>query len=312
VNATFEAEEKQLESDKQYAQRQVRQFKTDSVAQIVGSGLGNSKLLVSRVKRDAPDHGFATPTQPDAIFSILVQLRPQDRRELYLNGKLVHQGSFRERTVSVVNHWQRPKANLLSAFDTIIFTVPQSALNEVAADTGVRPVETLLCEHEGRLDETAWSLAQSLLPALERPEEVGAMYAERVLLASTLYFAHAFGGMTQTAKPTRNLSPTQINRAIELMRDQLQADLSLSLLASDLDLTPRLFVQAFRRTTGETPDRWLRHQRLEQAKAMMRQTSIPISHIAALCGFMSHGHFTRLFTSIVGLTPSVWRKHILN
>ena len=301
-----------MESDQQYAQRHVRQFKTDSVAQIVGSGLGNSKLVVSRVKRDAPDHGFATPAQPDAVFSILVQLRPQGRRELYLDDRLVHQGSFRERTVSVVNHLQRPKANLLSAFDTIIFTVPQSALNEVAADHGVRSLETLVCEHEGRLDETAWSLAQSLLPALERPEEVGSMYAERILLASTTYFAHAFGGLQQAIKVGHDLTPMQLNRVIELMHGQFQSDLSLSLLSSEMDLTPRQFVRAFRRTTGETPDRWMRHHRIQQAKTMMRGTTLPVSRIATLCGFRSDKHFIRVFSLLTGITPSVWRKHILN
>lgn len=301
-----------MESDRQYAQRQIRQFKTDSVAQIVGSGLGHSKLLVSRVKRDTPNHGFATPAQPDAVFSVLVQLRSQERRELYLDDKLVHQGSFQERTVSVVNHWQRPKANLLSAFDTIIFTVPQSELNEVAKDQGVRPVETLSCEHEGRIDETVWGLAQSLIPALERPDEVGLMYAERVLLASTVYFAHAFGGMKQGVHKSHNLSPNQVHRAMELMRDQIEADLSLSLLSSELDLTPRQFIQAFRRTTGETPDSWMRHQRVEQAKTLMRLTTTSMSCIATRCGFRNERQFTRVFTAMVGVTPNVWRKHVLH
>ncbi|WFR97937.1 hypothetical protein [Rhizobium tumorigenes] len=97
----------------------------------------------------------------------------------------------------------------MSAFDTIIFTVPQTALDEVAYEQALRPVPTLLCENEGRLDGTIWSLAQSLLPALERPEEVGSMYAERVLLASTTYFAQAFGGLRQAAASRHGLSRRQ-------------------------------------------------------------------------------------------------------
>jgi AraC family transcriptional regulator len=301
-----------LESDQHYAQRQVRQFKTDALSQIVASGLGNSKLLVSRVRRDTPGHGFATPTRPDSVFSVLVQLRKQERRELYLNDRLVHQGSFAERTVSVVNHWQSPKANLLSAFDTIIFTVPQTALDEVAYEQGRRPVPTLLCENEGRLDGTIWSLARSLLPALERPEEVGSMYAERVLLASTTYFAKAFGGLRQADASRHGLTHREVNRVFDLMHDQLDADLSLSALASEMDLTARQFAQAFRSTTGSPPDRWMRHQRVERAKMLLRMTSLPISQIATACGFVSSEHFSRIFASIVGATPAIWRKHILN
>ena len=283
----------------------------NSLSQIVASGLGDLKLLVSRVRRDTSGHGFATPTRPDSVFSVLVQLREQERRELYLNDKLVHQGSFPERTVSVVDHWQRPKANLLSAFDTIIFTVPQSALNEVAGEQGGRPIDTLVCENEGRLDETIWNLAQSLLPALEHPEEVGSMYAERVLLASTTYFAHAFGGMRPAGGTGYGLSPRQAKWAIDLMHDQFHTDLSLSILASEMDLTARQFAQAFRRTTGRMPDIWIRNHRIEQAKTMMRHSKVPISHIAIVCGFRSAEHFARVFSSVVGLSPSEWRRQAL-
>ena len=301
-----------MRSDQQYAENYVRQFKTRAISQIVASSPRTSRLLVSRIQHDAPDHGLATPARPDAVFSVLVQLRRQDRRELYLDDKLVHRGSFAERTVSVVNHWQRPTANLLSAFDTVIFTVPQTALTEAAADQGVPLVHDLLCEHAGRFDETIWHLTQSLLPALERPEEVGSMYAERVLLASTTYFAHAFGGMRPSAGTRHGLSPAQIAHAIDLMLAQFDADVSLSTLAAEADLSPRQFSRAFRQTTGTTPDRWMRHQRVERAKTMMRDTRMPVSDIAKLCGFSSSAHFARVFTSFVGVGPESWRRQILN
>lgn len=301
-----------MESDQQFAERSVRQFKTDQLSQIVASGLGHSKLLVSRVRRDRPNHGFATPTRPDSVFSVLVQLRKQERRELYLNDKLVHQGSFAERTVSVVDHWQRPKANLLSAFDTIIFTVPQSALNEVAAEQGLPPVDTLLCENEGRFDDTIWNLAQSLLPALERPEEVSSLYAERVLLASATYFAHAFGGLRPPEGARHGLSARQVNWAIDLMHAHFDTDLSLSVLAAEMDLTAREFARAFKRSTGQTPDGWLWTHRIAQAKTMMRHSAMPIPVIATVCGFASPAHFARVFSAQVGVPPTEWQRRVRN
>ncbi|MDR3376844.1 MAG: AraC family transcriptional regulator [Ancalomicrobiaceae bacterium] len=301
-----------MQSDQFYAESFVRQFKTDSVAQIVAPGLKTSKLLVSRLRHDAPGHGLTAPIAPDAVFSVVVQLRRQDLLERYLDGKLVHRGSFPHRAVSIHNHWQRPTANLLSAFDMVMFTVPQVALNEAAEDQGAPPVQELVCEDEGRFDETVWHLAQSLLPALERPDEVGSMYAERVLLASTTYFAHAFGGMRPPPDARHSLSQRQIARAIDLMHGRLDEDISLSTLAAEMDLPSRHFARAFRQTTGKTPDRWLRHQRVERAMAMMRETTLPISQIAASCGFTSSAHLSRVFASFVGVSPSVWRQQILN
>ncbi|MBW6424225.1 helix-turn-helix transcriptional regulator [Rhizobium sp. XQZ8] len=300
-----------METDHQYARRQVRQFKADSVAQIVAPGLGHSKLLVSRVRRDTPEHGFATPTRPDAVFSVLVQLRQQDRRELYLDDKLVHQGMFPERTVSVVNHWQRPKANLMSAFDTVIFTVPQSALNEVAADHRLPSVELLTCEHEGRIDHAVWSLTQSLLPALDRPEEVGSLYAERLLLASTTYFAHIFGGMRPPTAMSHRLSANESGHVTEMMDGKVHSDISLADLASELGMPPGQFVQSFRRTIGKAPDEWMQGRRIDRAQTLLAR-KVPTTEVAALCGFSSVRHFIRDFTSSVGMSPTEWIKHVFH
>lgn len=301
-----------MRSDPQFAKNYVTQFKTDATSQIVASGPKTSRLLVSRVQRDAPDHGLATPAKPDAVFSVLVQLRRQERRELYLDDRLVHQGSFAERTVSVVNHWRRPTANLLSAFDTIIFTIPQAALNEAAEDQGVPRVEELVCENEGRFDETAWHLAQSLLPALDRPSEAGSMFAERVLLASATYFAHAFGGMRPRPARVHDLSPAQISRAIDIMASQFRTDISLAEIGAEMDLSPRHFARAFWRTTGESPDRWMRRHRVERAKTMLRETDLSVAQIALACGFADAAHFSRVFTAYTGVGPVLWRKQIFN
>ncbi|WP_425070046.1 helix-turn-helix domain-containing protein [Rhizobium tumorigenes] len=79
-----------------------------------------------------------------------------------------------------------------------------------------------------------------------------------------------------------------------------------------MNLTAREFAQAFPNTTGSAPDRWMRRQRVEKAKMLLRATALPISQIPTACGFVSSEHFSRIFASIVGVTPATWRKHILN
>jgi AraC family transcriptional regulator len=138
------------------------------------------------------------------------------------------------------------------------------------------------------------------------------MYAERVLLASTTYFAHAFGGMRPPSHSGHGLSAREVNWAIDLMHAQFHTDLSLSILASEMDLTARQFAQAFKRTTGQMPDAWMRDHRIEQAKTMMRYSPMPIPYIATICGFASVEHFARLFSSIFDVTPEDWRRQVLN
>ncbi|WP_272953679.1 helix-turn-helix domain-containing protein [Rhizobium skierniewicense] len=57
--------------------------------------------------------------------------------------------------------------------------------------------------------------------------------------------------------------------------------------------------------TGETPDRWMRHHRIELAKTMMRATTLPVSRIATLCGFKNREHFIRVCSLLAGITPAL-------
>ena len=138
------------------------------------------------------------------------------------------------------------------------------------------------------------------------------MYAERVLLAATTYFAHAFGGMRPPAAFSHDLSAAQTARAMDLMLGKLASDISLTELAAEADLTPRNFARAFRQTTGDAPDRWLRQKRVERAKVLMRETGMSIAQVAEHCGFANSAHFSRAFAYCVGVSPSGWRKQILN
>ena len=126
------------------------------------------------------------------FFGVLLHLRLQAKRELFLGERCVHRGSYPSRTMRIVDHLERPRANLLSPFDCLIFIVFRAALHEIADDHGVPRIDNLACER-GIEDETVWHLGQALLPVLERPHEVAPLYAGHILLAVNTYFARAFG-----------------------------------------------------------------------------------------------------------------------
>jgi AraC-like DNA-binding protein len=301
-----------MRSDLAGDQSYVSQFKADSVSQLAVSGPKTSRLLVSRVRRDTPGHGLATPPddQIDAIFAVLLQLREQTSRELFADGKCVHRGSYAARTTSIVNHLERPTANLLSPFDNLIFIVPKTALDEMAEERGVAAVTELYCPPGGVLDETVWHLANALLPALERPHEIGTLYAEQIMLAANTYFAHAFGGLRPSKDRPGTLAPWQLKRAKESMAVLGDDDVSLKELASQCGLSVSYFVRAFKMSTGDPPHRWMLRYRVERSKTLLAQTEATLAEIAISCGFADQSHFTRMFKSFVGVTPGLWRRTI--
>lgn len=301
-----------MQTDLAYGQNFVSQFRADSVSQLVASGPRKSRLLVSRLRRDSPGHGPATPAdhQFGAVYSVLLQLREQTNRELFIDGKCIHRGSYAARTTSVVNHLEKPLANLLSPFDNLIFIVPQIALDEIAEERGARRVSQLSCKPGGVFDETIWHLGNALLPALERPNEIGSLYAEQLMLAINTYFAQAFGGMRRSTDKPGSLAPWQFRRVTEAMTSVSDADLSLKELAAHCGLSVSYFVRAFKVTAGDSPHQWILRHRIEKSKVMLANDTATLVEVADCCGFADQSHFTRMFKSFVGVTPSVWRRAI--
>ncbi|MDR3372991.1 MAG: AraC family transcriptional regulator, partial [Ancalomicrobiaceae bacterium] len=297
-----------MQSDVAYSQRFLRIFQADVSSQLLTAGPKGSRLLVSRIRRDTPGHGLVTPAQVDAVYSILLQLREQTDRELFADGKCIHRGSYAARTTSIVNHLERPLANLRSPFDNLMFFVPKTALDEIADDRGVPHVNQLYCKPGGVLDETVWHLGNALLPALERPHEVGSIYAEQVMLAACTYFAHAFGGMRMSQVRQGTLAPWQLRRATEAMASLADGDVSLKELAAQCRLSISYFVRAFKNTTGDPPHRWLLRHRVERSKSLLEQTEATLAEIAISCGFADQSHFTRVFKTYVGIPPAAWRR----
>ena len=294
-----------------YGKDLISRFRPDSSAQLVSTGLRKARLAVSRLRRDTPGHGFAEPHVIEPAFSIMLQLREQTSRELFMGERCVHRGSYPARTTSICNHLERPKANLMSAFDMLFFSVPQSALDEIADDQGVPRINNLICERSV-LDETVWHLGQALLPALERPHEVGSMYAEQMLLTTNTYFARVFGGMQVRAHPQRGtLAPWQMRRATERMMSNLDGDIALSELAAECGLSVSYFTRAFKQSSGDPPHRWLLRRRVEHAKMMLRDMDASLADVAIMCGFADQSHFTRVFRAHAGEAPGAWRRNVL-
>lgn len=108
--------------------------------------------------------------------------------------------------------------------------------------------------------------------------------------------------------PGSGLTPTQIQRLNDRIRDQLSDDLSLQELADTVGLTRYHFARVFKRTFGVAPHQYVTQRRIERAKLLLRRTGLPIREIAADCGFSDQSHLTRIFSRYVGVTPGRYRS----
>jgi transcriptional regulator GlxA family with amidase domain len=94
----------------------------------------------------------------------------------------------------------------------------------------------------------------------------------------------------------------------ELMERNLEEPLSCSALAKRAGLSPRQLERLFRKYVGDTPTRYYLGLRLERARQLLLQTSMPILAVGLACGFVSASHFSSSYSHFFGKTPSEERQ----
>lgn len=113
-------------------------------------------------------------------------------------------------------------------------------------------------------------------------------------------FGHPAGDI-----PARDRS--RVQRVLNEMEERLAEPLPLDDLAAVVDLSPVYFSGIFRRVVGEPPKAHLLRLRLDAARDLLRQTTLPVKQIAERTGFRGIHYFSRIFRKHVGLPPRQYR-----
>jgi AraC family transcriptional regulator len=100
----------------------------------------------------------------------------------------------------------------------------------------------------------------------------------------------------------------QMLRALELIEDCLDRDLTLSEIAAAACLSPFHFHRVFTGMVGESVSAFVRRLRLERAADRLVRGCEPVMVIALRAGYDSNQSFTRAFTALFGEPPSVFRR----
>jgi AraC family transcriptional regulator len=103
-------------------------------------------------------------------------------------------------------------------------------------------------------------------------------------------------------------SPPAMNRIVEYIDAHLHHHIGLEEIASIVGHSSSHCARKLRRTEGLSLGRFVNRRRLAKALFVLRNDSTPLSQVALDLGFSSQSHFTRLFSTLVGMTPASYRK----
>jgi AraC family transcriptional regulator len=104
------------------------------------------------------------------------------------------------------------------------------------------------------------------------------------------------------------LGSARLRRIKELVDATMEDDLSLDEMAHSVGLSTAHFARMFRKSTGETPHQFVRRQRVERAKAILRAPDARVLDVAVACGFKTQQHFAQVFRDVCGVSPTEYRQ----
>ncbi|OXL83265.1 hypothetical protein BCV73_09365 [Paenibacillus sp. SSG-1] len=102
--------------------------------------------------------------------------------------------------------------------------------------------------------------------------------------------------------------PSVIQRVQGYIAEHLHEPITREQLACCVHLNPAYLSRLFKRETGESITDYILRERMEAAKEMIRESSMPISDVAKSLGYYNFSHFSKMFKKVHHASPQQVRR----
>jgi AraC family transcriptional regulator len=111
------------------------------------------------------------------------------------------------------------------------------------------------------------------------------------------------------AKPERR-HPRWLEQAKELLHARFSEQLTIGEISKTVGVHPVYLAAVFRRSYRCSIGDYIRRLRVQFACQMIATSDVPLVKVALAAGFCDQSHFSKVFKSLVGLTPTQYRKSV--
>ena len=101
-----------------------------------------------------------------------------------------------------------------------------------------------------------------------------------------------------------------VQRVAARVTEQFATRVDLRALAAEAAVHPAHLTRVFRRFRGRSIGDEVAALRVQHACRLLTAGDVPLTDVAAACGFADQSHLTRVFSAHTGTTPARYRKRL--
>jgi AraC family transcriptional regulator len=196
---------------------------------------------------------------------------------------------------------------------TLVMIVRDELLRSVATELNMDPGSIEIADRFQLRDPVIEHIAWAVKADIDGGSTCGRLFREGIgrALAARLLQRHNRRSLPMREVPG-GLSATKLKQVISYIEDNLESELSLAEIAAVAACSVSHLKTLFRHSTGTPVHQYILRRRVERAKLLLQDRSLSIAQVAFATGFAHQSHLARHMRKILGLTPAVARKDLLN
>lgn len=155
---------------------------------------------------------------------------------------------------------------------------------------------------DGRLHETLSELIRELKERKRKKE--ASLLADLLMVQMLIHLKRQWA---ERKKNEGNIS-FYIRQAQEYLEENFDSDITVAQVAEAVNLSEGYLQRLYKKEKGISLMDKVLWMRIEKAKLLLENSTLPVIDVAIAAGFNSRQHFSSTFTRLAGCSPAAWRK----
>jgi AraC family transcriptional regulator len=152
-------------------------------------------------------------------------------------------------------------------------------------------------------------LLRALVAVAQDGSGADPLLGELLVNAACIRLAKRFAvSRLNTVPRLGGLPKARLKRVLEYIDANVGRNITLSELASVVNMSVYYFAVLFRQSTGLSPHQYVLNQRVERAKELLRDPKLSVMDISMSVGFEHQNNFARAFRRVIGVSPRQFRR----